>query len=42
VGGAGIDTLRGGTGDDTAEIGQAVGLHYATISRIMTAMEKTS
>lgn len=24
------------------EIGQAVGLHYATISRIITAMEKTS
>jgi len=25
-----------------AEIGQAVGLHYATISRIITALEKTS
>jgi DNA-binding MarR family transcriptional regulator len=24
------------------EIGRAVGLHYATISRIITALEKTS
>jgi hypothetical protein len=24
------------------EIGQAAGLHYATISRIITVMEKTS